>query len=369
MPELTVLLVLATSTGGIGAHVGSLTRELVAAGVSVHVCGAAATDKLFGFSGLGARFTPVEVSTLPRPAADARAIRALRRLVDDADVVHAHGLRAGFVAAAAVRTARPRRPLVVTWHNAMLGGGVRRRLLAALEHVVARAADVTLGASSDLVERARELGAPDARLGPVAAPPLPAAERSRGQVRSDLGAGERPVLLAIGRLAPQKGYPMLLDAAAGWGRRTPAPLVAVAGDGPLRAELQQRIDAEQLPVRLLGHRPDVPDLLAAADIVVLPSAWEARALVAQEALAAGVPLVATAVGGVPDLVGDAAVLVPHGDAAALEAAVAGLLDDPARAARLAGLGRAQAATWPDEAEAAARVLVVYRELTWIRRAR
>jgi glycosyltransferase involved in cell wall biosynthesis len=363
MGEPSVLLALATSTGGIGTHVRSLTRELVAAGVRVRVAGSAATDELFGFSQLGAAFTPVEVSTLPRPVTDARAVRGLRRLLQDVDVVHAHGLRAGFVAAAAVRTSRPRRPLVVTWHNAMLGGGVKRHLLAGLERAVARAADVTLGASSDLVSRARELGARDARLGPVAAPPLRSPGRSREQVRAELGAGARPVLLAVGRLAPQKGYPLLLDAAARWAGRTPPPLVVVAGDGPLRSEMQQRIDAEQLPVRLLGHRPDVPDLLAAADAVVLPSAWEARALVAQEALAAGIPLVATAVGGVPDMVGDAAVLVPYGDPRALAAAVAHVLDDPGVADRLASAGPRQAAGWPDEAAAAAQVLDVYRALS------
>ena len=79
---------------------------------------------------------------------------------------------------------------------------------------------------------------------------------------------------------------------------------------------------------LLGHRTDVADLLAAADLAVVTSDWEARQLFAQEALRAGVPLVATAVGGLPELVGDAAVLVPPGDVDALDAAVRRLLDDP-----------------------------------------
>jgi glycosyltransferase involved in cell wall biosynthesis len=142
--------------------------------------------------------------------------------------------------------------------------------------------------------------------------------------------------------------------------------VAVAGEGPLRGPIEERIASEGLPVRLLGHRSDVADLLAAADVVVLPSRWEARALVAQEALRAGTPLVATAVGGVPELVGEAAILVPYGDAAALERAVSGLLDSPAAARRLADIGRAQAARWPDEAAAAEQVLAVYREIAALR---
>ena len=85
---------------------------------------------------------------------------------------------------------------------------------------------------------------------------------------------------------------------------------------------------------LLGHRTDVADLLAGADLAVVTSDWEARQLFAQEALRAGVPLVATAVGGLPELVGDAAALVPPGDVDALDAAVRALLDDPAARAEL-----------------------------------
>jgi glycosyltransferase involved in cell wall biosynthesis len=196
----------------------------------------------------------------------------------------------------------------------------------------------------------------------VAAPALTAAARSPDQVRSDLGAGDRPLVLAVGRLAPQKAYDLLLDAAARWQPRDPQPLVLIAGEGPQRPLLQARIDAAELPVRLLGHRTDVPDLLAAADVVVLTSQWEARALIAQEALQAGRPLVATAVGGVPDLVGDAALLVPYGDPEALATAVGTLLDNPELAKRLSEAGRARAATWPDEPHVIDAVIAVYREL-------
>lgn len=116
-------------------------------------------------------------------------------------------------------------------------------------------------------------------------------------------------------------------------------------------------------MRLVGRRDDIGDLISAADVAVLPSRWEARALLAQEALRAGVPLVATAVGGVPELVGDAAELVPYGDGDALAEAVARLLRDPLRRDELVAAGRAQAATWPTEDETIAQVLSVYDELT------
>jgi glycosyltransferase involved in cell wall biosynthesis len=419
--DVRVALVLATSTGGVGRHVRSLAGGLVRAGVAVTVCGPAATEELFGFTGVGARFEAVEIAAGPRPGADLAAVRRLRRLLGQGDemtgppsgerrpepepapdheitgpsdspvrgsggpavepavveprspmppvpaahpsalVVHAHGLRAGLLAGLALGRDVP---LVVTWHNAILSRRPRRLLLSAMERRVARRADVTLGASSDLVDRARALGARDARLAPVAAPPFPAASRLPGEVRAELGVPQdRPLLLAVGRLAPQKGYDLLLDAAAYWARLEPTPLVLIAGDGPLGPGLTARAEAEQLPVRLLGHREDVPDLLPAADIVVLTSVWEARALVAQEALRAGRPLVATAVGGVPELVGDAAVLVPAGNAALFAEAVAGLLADPRQRDRLSRLGREQAQTWPDDADTVRQVLAVYGELT------
>jgi glycosyltransferase involved in cell wall biosynthesis len=95
---------------------------------------------------------------------------------------------------------------------------------------------------------------------------------------------------------------------------------------------------------------------------VLPSVWEARSLTAQEALRCGTPLVATRTGGLPELLGDAAALVPVGDATALAEAVTAILTDPGRAADLAAAGRVQAASWPDEEGTAGQLVAVYREL-------
>ncbi|GAA1988098.1 glycosyltransferase family 4 protein [Kitasatospora viridis] len=370
--QLHVVLVLSAGSGGIGAHVRSLAQGLTAHGVKVTLCAPADSDRLFGFSRTGAVFHPVEITATSGARSDATAIGELRRAFTGADLVHAHGLRAGLLSDLALRTAgrlpglRPQTPLVVTFHHALLATGLERRLQRLMERRVARAADLVLGASSDLVARARELGATDARLGPVAAPPLAPGELSHEQARAALlGPGEsgRPLVLAIGRLVPHKGFGQLLEASRELlGGPGPVPLVLLAGDGPEAAELRERIAAEQLPVRLLGHRTDVPELLAAADAVVISSRWEARSAVAQEALRAGVPLVAAAVGGIPELVGDAAVLVPAGDPAALGGAVRALLADPQRLAALSKAGPAQAETWPDEAATVAQVLSTYDEL-------
>jgi glycosyltransferase involved in cell wall biosynthesis len=233
-----------------------------------------------------------------------------------------------------------------------------------LERVVAGAADVTLGASADLVERARAVGARDARLGEVAAPALPAPRRSRAAVRAEFGAGPAtPVILSVGRLHRQKRHDILIDAAANWRGLRPAPVVLIAGAGPSYMDLAARVSDVRAPVSLLGHRGDVADLLAAADVAVVTSDWEARQLFAQEALRAGVPLVATAVGGLPDLVGDAAVLVPPGDVDAVEVAVRDLITDEKRRAGYAERGRRRAAAWPTEAQTVAQVSAVYAELS------
>lgn len=356
VPVLRTVQVLGGASGG--AHVRSLATGLAARGVRVTVCAPVEAEGEHDFTGAGARFTPDAVS-------------ALRAACVEADVVHAHGVRAGMRAALALRGRRV--PLVVSWHGGGPGSG---RLSLLLERHVARAAAIVLGASSAQVDLARLRGARDARLaavavpsgasGPSGAPDAPDA-LDPGKVRAELGAVERPLLIAVGSLVPRRGYSVLLDAAREWRTLDPVPLLVIAGEGPLRAELARRIEAERLPVRLLGRRRDAARLLAAADVAVLPSRWEARSLLAQEALRRGVPLVATAVGGVPELVGAAGVLVPYGEAGALARAVAGLLADPARRGALAEAGRAQALTWPSEDDTVAQVLSVYDELTSRRR--
>ncbi|HEU0240782.1 MAG TPA: glycosyltransferase family 4 protein [Micromonosporaceae bacterium] len=356
-----VALVLASSTGGIGRHVRSLTSGLAERGMTVAVYAPEETGRLFAFESLGATFTAVEIPATPQPG-DLRSVRDLRQALssDGVDVVHAHGLRAGLVGG----WARPDRvPLVVTWHNAVLAGGLRGHAYRLLERRVARMADVTLGASRDLVDRAITVGGRDVRLGAVAAPTLAPARRSRAEVRAELGLDDdTPLILSVGRLHPQKGYETLVEAAARWRDRRPEPRVMIAGQGPSFLALTAEVSRLDAPVTLLGHRDDVADLLGAADLAIVSSVWEARQLFAQEALWAGVPLVSTAVGGLPELLGDGAVLVPAADVAALDAAVRELLDDSGRRRLLADAGRTQAMTWPTDNDTVRQVVEVYTEL-------
>jgi glycosyltransferase involved in cell wall biosynthesis len=361
---LRTVQVLGGKSAGSSAHVRSLASGLVARGVRVTVCAPAEADVAYGFSGVGAQHVSV-----PR-SSDPASVAALRAACADADLVHAHGLHAGLRAALALSGRHT--PLVVTWHTRSHAEGARAHLLRLLERRVARAAAVVLGSSSDLVDRARRRGARDARLAAVASPtPRKAVEygdpdRLRHKARAELGATDRPLLMAVGSLERHRGYDTLLDASRAWRSLDPVPLLVIAGEGPLRPVLQRRIEDEELPVRLVGRRDDVSELLLASDLAVLPSGWESRSVLAQEALHARVPLVATAVGGIPELVGDAAELVPCADADALAGAVVRLLGDDERRELLKERGVRQAATWPTEDETVAQVLSVYDELTQTR---
>ncbi len=352
---MRIVLGLGTSAGGVGRHVRMLCEGLGGRGHRVVVAGPRATEEMFGFVRAGARFVEVPVSDRPHPLGDARAVARLRRVAAKADVVHAHGLRAGALAALALTASRTR--LVVTLHNAPTSGGLIGGVFRGLERIVARRADRVLVVSADLGERMRDRGAGDVATAVVPAPAQRPASRSPQEVRGELDAGVRPVLLTGARLAQQKGLETLLAAAAG--PYDEDPLFVVAGGGPLEHDLRARIDREQLPVRLLGHRDDVPDLLRAADALVVPSRWEGQPLIVHEALRAGRPLIATAVGGIPEMVGDAALLVPAGDAAALRGAVRRLLADPALAARLAQASARRGEALPGENEAVDAALRAY----------
>ena len=171
------------------------------------------------------------------------------------------------------------------------------------------------------------------------------------------------MVLAAGRLAAQKGFDVLLDAAAHWRDLDPVPLLAIAGDGPLAGELRARAASLGVDATFLGRRDDVADLLAAAAVFVLPSRWEGQPLVLQEALRAGAAIVATGVGGIPDLVGDdAALLVAPDDAPGLAAAVRSVLTDVALASRLRTAALRRGAALPTADDAVAAALAAYAQV-------
>ncbi len=358
-----IAYVIGTTTGGTGRHAAMLARGAAARRLAVSVFGPAAAGSLFP----AAQFTPLDISERPRPARDAATVLRLRRLLarQAPDIVHAHGLRAGAITALALARA-PRRQfaaMVVTVHNAAPSGVAPGAVYRALERLAAQRADAVLCVSADLADRMRRAGAADVALAVVQAPPAaaPSAE-AVAQARADLGAAGAPVVLAVGRLAAQKGFDVLIEAMTALRDRDPAPLLVIAGDGPLAAQLARRSRAGG-DVRFLGPRTDIPALLAAADVIAVPSRWEGQPLIVQEALRAGRPLVASRVGGIPDLTGeDAALLVPSDNPGRLASAILAVLDDPALASALGAAAVARAGALPSESDAVDAAISVYGKL-------
>jgi glycosyltransferase involved in cell wall biosynthesis len=365
-----ICYVIATTAGGTGRHAEMLARGSAQQRLVVSVFGPPSARRLFP----DVRFTAVDIAQRPRPRRDAASVLRLRRLLtrQAPDVVHAHGQRAGALTVLALAgKRRGQRPAtVVTVHNAAPPGAVSGALYRALEWLTARRADAVLCVSPDLADRMRRAGARDVAPAVVAAPP--AASPSPDAIlraRADMAAGGRPTVLAVGRLVPQKGFDVLLEAMTLLKRRDPAPLLVIAGEGPLAGQLALRSRAAGTDVKFLAQRTDIPALLAVADVVAVPSRWEGQPLIVQEALRAGRPLVASRVAGIQCLTGeDAALLVPPGDPGALAAAVLALLNDQAMAGALGAAALARASALPAESDAVDAAMAVYARLACAARA-
>lgn len=331
--RLRVLELCGSAAGGVRSHLAQCARILAAAGHDVIVEAPAAV--IAGSDLGGARAEALEIGPRPAPS-DTAAVARLRRLGGRADVVHAHGLRAGALAALALgRRAPGRTRLVVTVHNLPVGGRLTTTLGQRLEALVASRADAVLAVSPDLSERLLARGATEVDIAVIPAPEHRGEEIAPPASSVDSAWGTaRPRLLTVARLAPQKGLDLLLETAsvlAGMRQRGSLPgsedlAWAVAGDGPGLPAARSRIIEQSLPVRLLGRREDVPALLRAADVVVQTSLWEGQPLAVQEAMRAGAAVVATDVGGTAVTARGAALLVAP-DPRELATAIRGLLTD------------------------------------------
>ena len=309
-------------------------------------------------------------------------VRALREAARRADVVHAHSY-GYFPTMAAARAARAAgRPFVFTPHFhppwSMEGGAARKLLRKVYDptfgrYVLSRA-DRVVGVSSgeiDVMARFLPVDRAKVRVIPNGFHPARFEPRPSGAAfRRRLGVDPAtPLVVFAGRLASNKGLHHLVPAFAALAERHPAARLVLAGE-----DQDQRARLEALAARLgvadrmhvTGHldEADYRGALAAGDVFALPSEWEAFGIVLVEAMACGVPCVATRVGGAPDVVveGETGLLVEHGDEAALAEALHRLLSDRALAARMGEAGRARAFreyAWDAVVE---RTLALYREM-------
>jgi glycosyltransferase involved in cell wall biosynthesis len=324
------------------------------------------------------------------PRSDLAALRQLTCLIrkERPHVLHTHTSKAGVLGRIAARRAGV--PVVVhTPHGHVFHsyeGRLKTQLFVWLERACARAADRLIALTD--TERREHLDLGIGRSDQwttihsgVDFAPFDAARGSREAVRAELGLPADSIVLgSVGRLVPVKGHDYLLQAIARLGARHPALHLLLVGDGPLRGELIARArslglrvscscscscrNAEGPTLHVLGLRRDIPRLLAAMDLFVLPSLNEGMGRALVEAMAMELPCVASEVSGVPDVVADGVtgVLVPPRDPAALARAISLLIEHPERAREMGRRGRHRVVPAFSVERMIEQLEAVYREL-------
>lgn len=315
------------------------------------------------------------------PLADGRALFALRRTIRSfrPDIVHTHTAKAGFLGRSAALSHRSRPALVHTFHGHVLEGyfgPAKARFFRLLESTLAHRTDRLVGVSEatvrDLVrlgiaERARfqviPLGLDLAKykeLGPDAGRSL--------RKRLNLGPGD-VLAVFVGRVVPIKRLDVMLEAFAHAAGAGATLHLAVAGDGEIRGDLEAQAAALGIADRthFLGYRCDLRPLFAAADLAVISSDNEGTPVSLIEAGAAGLPAIATDVGGVSEVVTpETGILVPPQDPVAFGMALAQLAQDPARRNAMGTAARSRLAPRHAVARLIRDVAALYEELHAVR---
>ena len=266
------------------------------------------------------------------------------------DVIHSHNVGASAIAWLGSRSARHCPALVCTVHGLTHGDYPRAA------RVLRRTAPLVVACAQAVRARLVDAGFPDERVEVIqngARLTAPTADEVVA-ARTALGVDDRPLAIGVGRLAPQKAWPTLIEATAGLDDLQ----VVVLGEGPQLAALERLARRRDSPVRFVGAVEDVAAALCAADCLVSTSAWEGLPLSLLEALSLGVPAVATAVDGVTDVVPeDAAVLVPPDQPAVTRRALVDLVGDADRRQALSAAARQASRAWAPD-----RMLEGYRRL-------
>lgn len=322
-----------------------------------------------------------------RLRSDVRVVRELRRLLRSGafDAVHVHGLKALLLASVAAWP-RPPLPMVYTLHNSLPAAkftlsGCRREALLRWALRQAQAVIVVSQAQAADLERRRLQNADQVHVVPNGIALAALAEThstrntplSKDAARARLGVLNDVTVLTVARAISAKGLDDLIDAAQIM-RRLPPPQLQlpkpvrflIAGDGPELSRLVARVEEEGLSqqVRFLGHRSDVPVLLQAADIFLLPSHSEGMPLTIMEAMAAGLPVLATNVGGIPEVVVDdvTGILVPPHEPKRLAEALSNLAADAQLCNRMGAAGRDRVEQHFTQEKMLAAVETVYEQV-------
>ena len=314
----------------------------------------------------------VEAGVPVRPLLDRKVKRrvslayalGLRRLMKGArfDLVHAHVYASA--AAAALASMGTGVPLVLTEHTEALWQGRTTRLVS--RFVYGRARRIIVVSSAIRRRLIKRDGVPPNLITIVPSAVATVAETAATPPELPAGLREGPLVGVVARLQPEKGLDYFLKAAACVASLVPEARFIVVGDGPLRGELGAL--AKHLgvgeSVHFLEFRSDAREIIGLLDVLVVPSLTEGSPLVVLEAMAAGVPVVASDVGGIPDQIRHEreGLLVPPGDPKALEVALLCLLRDPAYARVLGEEGRRRAHSEFGHGRMVRRIEEVYLEI-------
>lgn len=275
----------------------------------------------------------LEIASRTRIAADLRTISdATRQMRDHTDLVHAHGLRAALIGVPAAK--RVGVPSLFTAHNLLPPTSLLQRVL--LRHI-GRSTNAIIAVSHAVADTLVSAGLPAAKIH-VNPNGIPIEQYRIHDDLVDTALYSIPegaaVILAIGRLSPEKGFDVLLDALPHVLAHVSSAYLLLAGDGPEADRL--RMQAQNSPatsrIQFLGRIADVAPLLHRAHVVAIPSRQEGQGLVALEAMAAGLPVVASRVGGLKETIvdGTTGLLVPPDDPNALASALVRILRDTAQ---------------------------------------
>jgi glycosyltransferase involved in cell wall biosynthesis len=333
------LLITLAEVGGAQAYVASLLPALVG-GFDVAVAAHGNGPLRDAAERWGVRFLPLRhVRRAINPWRDAVGLLELVRLLrrERPDILHASSSKAGVLGRLAAAAARvPIRIFTVHGWAFTAHSGLAARLYRYADRLVRPLTTVTVC----VAEHERETGLAARTCTEAQTIVIPNAIDARAFPRTHRES-KLPRLVAVGRLKAPKDFATLVRAVADLPEQSCELLIV--GDGPDRPRLEAEIERVGLDgrVRLAGERADVPDLLAGADVFVLSSASEGMPISVLEAMAAGLPVVASRVGGVPELVadGETGLLVPPGDSEALAQALRGLLADARLRHRLGDAGR------------------------------
>jgi glycosyltransferase involved in cell wall biosynthesis len=351
MSSARVLQVVASSRGGGAVHVRDLALGLPADryAVSVALPEDGGTVSADDFRAAGLPFLPLPIAG----GVSRTALVALRRHMAQADLVHLHGARAalfGRLAALSLGAQRPRVVYTVHGFAAPYYPPVRRTVQIGLERMLAPLADCTIAVcQAERVALAASGVARSAQIevvwNGIDGAPFAAAPTDRNAWRQQVGIpAEAHLITTVCRLYKPRDFTTLLHAFARTQRHAPSAHLLIVGDGPDRPEVAATVDALGIAASttLAGWRTDLPAVYAASDIFVLTTwGWEGLPLTVLEAMAAGVPVVATRAGGIPEAVvaESTGILVERRSVASLEDALVRLLAAPELRVRFGKAGR------------------------------